>query len=96
MMRIHELKRYGLKVTLSSQKSGRDLVEITLGSEIRTLSLNEFTGFWLDMVDISRQGTAAKLNFLMEPSARNRSQSLQRGSSYGKKGRSVFARKSGS
>lgn len=38
-MRVHELKRYGLKVTGLSQECGRDLVEIALGSEVRTLSL---------------------------------------------------------
>ncbi len=48
MMRVHELKRYGLKVTVSALESGRRLVEIALGSEVRTLSLNEFTSFWLD------------------------------------------------
>jgi hypothetical protein len=69
MMRIHELKRYGLKMTVSSLESGRRLVEIALGSEVRTLSLNEFTSFWLDMVEISRQGDTVELNFLMEPCA---------------------------
>jgi hypothetical protein len=78
MVRIHELKRYRLKVTISSLKSGRGIVEIALGSEVRTLSLSEFTGFWLDMVEISRQGTTAELNFLMEPFARDRRQSPQR------------------
>ena len=69
MMRVLELKRYGLKVTISSLESGRRLVEIALGSEARTLSLTEFTSFWLDMVEISWQGDTAELNFLMEPSA---------------------------
>jgi hypothetical protein len=78
MMRVHELKRYGLKVTVSSQRGGRGLVEIALGSEVRTLSLSEFTGFWLDMVEISRQGTTAELNFLMEPFAKERRKSVQR------------------
>lgn len=41
-MRVHELKRYGLKVTIASLKSGRGLVEIALGSEVRTLSLSDF------------------------------------------------------
>jgi hypothetical protein len=78
MMRVHELKRYGLKVTVSSHGSGTGLVEIALGSEVRTLSLSEFTGFWLDMVEISRQGATAELNFLMEPFARDRRQSPHR------------------
>jgi hypothetical protein len=78
MTRVHELKRYGLKVTVSSQRSGRGLVEIALGSEVRTLSLNEFTSFWLDMVEISRQGATAELNFLMEPFSRDTRQSPQR------------------
>jgi hypothetical protein len=78
MMRVHELKRYGLKVTVSSRGSGRGLVEIALGSEVRTLSLNEFTSFWLDMVEISRQGATAELNFLMEPFGKHRRLSLQR------------------
>jgi len=69
MMRVHELKEYGLKVTVSSLESGRRFVEIVLGSEVRTLSLNEFTTFWLDMVEISRQGDTAELNFLRESSA---------------------------
>ena len=74
-MRVHELKRYGLKVTISSLKSGRGLVEIALGSEVRTLSLSEFTGFWLDMVEISREGTATQLSFLRDPRAKNRKKS---------------------
>lgn len=78
MMRVHELKRYGLKVTVSPQRGGRGLVEIALGSEVRTLSLSEFTGFWLDMVEISRQGTTAELNFLMEPFAKERRKSVQK------------------
>ncbi len=78
MMRVHELKRYGLKVTVSSQRCGGGLVEIALGSEVRTLSLSEFTSFWLDMVEISRQGATAELNFLMEPFAKERRKSLQR------------------
>jgi hypothetical protein len=87
MMRVHELKRYGLRVTISSQKSGQGLVEIALGSEVRTLSLSEFTGFWLDMVEISRQGTTAELNFLMKPFAKERRKSLQRLSPSGKESR---------
>jgi len=71
-MRVHELKRYNLKVTVSCQESGRTLVQIALGSEVRTLSLNEFTGFWLDMVEISREETAAQLSFLKGPPAKNR------------------------
>jgi len=78
MMRVHEVKRYGLKVTVSSHRSGGSLVEIALGSEVRSLSLNEFTSFWLDMVEISRQGATAELNFLMEPFARDIRQSPQR------------------
>jgi hypothetical protein len=64
MMQVHELKRYGLKVTISSLEIGRRLAEIALGYEARTLSLIEFTSFWLDMVEISRQGDTAELNFL--------------------------------
>jgi|GEM_PF-4747488 len=92
MMRVHELKRYGLKVTVSSQKSGRGLVEIALGSEVRTLSLNEFTSFWLDMVEISRQGNTAELNFLMEPCARDTRGASQSRSPTGKKSRTPPAR----
>ena len=77
-MRVHEVKRYGLKVTVSSHGSGGGLVELALGSEVRTLSLIEFTSFWLDMVEISRQGATAELNFLMEPFGRDRRQSPQR------------------
>jgi hypothetical protein len=50
-------------------------VQIALGSEVRTLSLNEFTTFWLDMVEISREETAAQLNFLQEPLAKSRKRS---------------------
>jgi hypothetical protein len=92
MMRVHELKRYGLKVTVSSQGSGTGLVEIALGSEVRTLSLSEFTGFWLDMVEISRQGSTAELNFRMEAFAKERRKSLQRSSLAGKESRTPYAR----
>ncbi len=92
MMRVHELKRYGLKVTVSSLESGRRLVELALGSEVRTLSLNEFTSFWLDMVEISRQGDTAELNFLMEPCATDTREESQSRSPTGKKSRSPSAR----
>jgi len=46
-----------LKVNGLTLESGRRLVEIALVSEVRTLSLNEFTSFWLDMVEISRRET---------------------------------------
>jgi hypothetical protein len=92
MMRVHELKRYGLKVTVSALESGRRLVEIALGSEVRTLSLNEFTSFWLDMVEISRQGDTPELNFLMEPSATDTSEAPQSRSPTGKKSRTPSAR----
>ena len=92
MTRVHELKRYGLEVTVSSQRSGRGLVEIALGSEVRTLSLNEFTSFWLDMVEISRQGDTPELNFLMEPSATDTREAPQSRSPTGKKSRTPSAR----
>ena len=92
MMRVHELKRCGLKVTVSSQRSGKGLVAIALGSEVRTLSLNEFTSFWLDMVEISRQGDTPELNFLMEPSATDTKEAPQSRSPTGKKSRTPSAR----
>jgi hypothetical protein len=92
MMRVHEIKRYGLKVTISSLESARRLVEIALGSEARTLSLTEFTSFWLDMVEISRQGDTAELNFLMEPSAHGTLRVSQTPSPTGKKARIPSAR----
>ena len=92
MMRVHELKRYGLKVTVSPLEGGRRLVEIVLGSEVRTLSLNEFTSFWLDMVEISRQGDTVELNFLMEPSAHGTLRASQTRSPTGKKSRIPSAR----
>lgn len=92
MMRVHELKRYGLRVTVSSHRTGRGQVEIALGSEVRTLSLTEFTGFWLDMVEISRQGTTAELMFRMESFPKERGKSLQRSSPAGKESRTPSAR----
>jgi hypothetical protein len=92
MMRVHELKRYGLKVTVSALESGRRLVEIALGSEVRTLSLNEFTSFWLDMVDISWQGDTPELNFLMEPRATDTRVVPQSRSPTGEKSRTPSAR----
>lgn len=92
MMRAHELKRYGLKVTVSAPENGRRLVEIALGSELRTLSLIEFTSFWLDMVEISRQGDTAELNFLMQPRATDPREASQSRSPTGKKSRTPSAR----
>ncbi len=92
MMRVHELKRYGLKVTVSSLESGRPLVEIALGSAVPTFSLNEFTSFCLDTVEISRQGDTAELNFLMQPCATDPREVSQSRSPTGKKSRTPFAR----
>src|SRR6267142_2300092 len=74
-MRVHELKKYDLRVTVSRLESRRILVQIALGSEVRTLSLNEFANFWLDMVEISREATTAQLNFLLEPLAKKKRKS---------------------
>ncbi len=76
-MSVHELKKHDLRVTVSRLESSRILVQIALGSEVRTLSLNEFTIFWLDMVEISREATTAQLNFLLEPVAKKKRKSLQ-------------------
>ncbi len=88
-MRVHELKRYDLKVTVSRQESGRTLVQIALGSEVRTFSLNEFTGFWLDMVEISRVENAMQLSFLKEPRAKKTKKSPETRSLAGKRLRTL-------
>ncbi len=88
-MRVHELKRYDLKVTVSREESGRTLVQIALGSEARTLSLNEFTGFWLDMVEVSLEETAAQLSFLKEPHAKKTKKSPQARPLVGKRSQSL-------
>jgi hypothetical protein len=77
-MRVHESKKHHLRVRVSRLESSRILVQIALGSDVRTLSLNEFTTLWLDMVEISREATTAQLNFLLEPLANNKRKSLQR------------------
>jgi hypothetical protein len=76
-MLVHELKKHDLRVTVSRLESNRTLIQIALGSEVRTLSLNEFTSFWLDMVEISREATTGRLYFLLEPLAKKKRKSPQ-------------------
>jgi len=42
------------------------VVEFTLGSEVRTFRLEEFTDFWLAMIEAGRDAITAHLEFLKE------------------------------
>jgi hypothetical protein len=70
MMRVHELKRVRPNSDGFMPGEWWDPRPNAVGSEDRTVSLNEFTGFRLDMVEISREETTPHLNFLKEPFAK--------------------------
>lgn len=72
-MMVYKLEKQDLRVTFSEQDQRWPLVELALGSEVRTFPLAEFTNFWLDMIEMGRRTLIAALDSLpKQPQLRNR------------------------
>lgn len=63
-MIVYHLKKHDMIVTLLQDKHQEPVVQIALGTEVRILSLAEFTDFWLAMVEEGRKATSAYLKTL--------------------------------
>jgi len=70
-MLVYRLEKQDMTVTLTDAPDSGPLVELALGSEVRTFPLAEFTDFWLTMIEVGRQATCSYLDALLE-SARRR------------------------
>lgn len=63
---VYQLKSHEMTVTFIHLDHMNPVVELTLGSEVRTFRLEEFTDFWLAMIEAGRDAITAHLEFLKE------------------------------
>ncbi len=61
---IFHLKKHNLTVTVTDVNRLEPIVQLALGSEVRTLRLAEFTDFLLSMIEEGRKATTAYLESL--------------------------------
>src|SRR5260370_16580656 len=57
-------KKHKLTVTFASRDDRKRIGQLALGSEMRTFELEEFTDFWLTMIEEGRKATSAYLESL--------------------------------
>ena len=62
----YQLKSHAMTVTFIHLDQMNPVVELALGSEVRTFRLEEFTDFWLAMIEAGRDAITAHLEFLRE------------------------------
>ena len=53
-----------MTVTFALRDDRKRVVQLALGSEMRTFELEEFTDFWLTMIEEGRKATSAYLESL--------------------------------
>ena len=63
---VYHLKSHAMTVTFTHLDHMNPVVELALGSEVRTFRLEEFTDFWLAMIEAGREAIAVHLEFLRE------------------------------
>ncbi len=63
---VYQLKSHAMTVTFIHLDHMNPVVEFALGSEVRTFRLEEFTDFWLTMIEAGREAITAHLEFLRE------------------------------
>ena len=61
---VFHLKKHNLTVTVTHGNRFGPIVQLALGSEVRTLQLAEFTDFLLSMIEEGRKATSAYLESL--------------------------------
>ena len=64
---VFQTKERDMTVTLRHRHDSEPVIEISLGSELRTFRLSEFTHFWLSMIEIGWQADRAYLESLEQP-----------------------------
>ena len=63
---VYHLKKHNMTVTVAYGDRMEPIVQLALGSEVRTLQLTEFTNFLLAMIEEGRKATTAYLESLGE------------------------------
>ncbi len=61
---VFSLNKYNLTVTVTQGDRFGPIVQLALGSEVRTLQLAEFTDFLLSVIEEGRKATTAYLESL--------------------------------
>lgn len=59
-----QYKKHDMTVTFALRDDRKRVVQLALGSEMRTFELEEFTDFWLTMIEEGRKATSAYLESL--------------------------------
>jgi hypothetical protein len=60
----YRFKKHDMTVTFAVRDDMKRVVQLALGSEMRTFELEEFTDFWLTMIEEGRNATSAYLESL--------------------------------
>jgi hypothetical protein len=58
---VYHWKEHDMTVTFTDQNHFQPVVQLTLGREVRTLKLGEFTDFLLTIIEEGRKSTTAYL-----------------------------------
>ena len=58
---VYKFKKHDMTVTFTLRGDRKRVVQLALGSEMRTFELEEFTDFWLTMIEEGRIATSAWL-----------------------------------
>jgi hypothetical protein len=61
---VYKFKKHDMTVTFALRDDRKRIVQLALGSEMRTFELEEFTDFWLTMIEEGRKATSAYLESL--------------------------------
>jgi len=61
---VYRFKKQDMTVTFAFRDDRKRIVQLALGSEMRTFELEEFTDFWLTMIEEGRKATSAYLESL--------------------------------
>ena len=61
---FYQYKKHDMTVTFALRDDRKRVVQLTLGSEMRTFELEEFTDFWLTMIEEGRKATSTYLESL--------------------------------
>ena len=56
---VYKFKKHDMIVTFTLRDDTKRIVQLALGSETRTFELEEFTDFWLTMIEEGRKATSA-------------------------------------
>jgi len=61
---VYRFKKHDMTVTFALRDDRKRVVQLALGSEMRTFELEEFTDFWLTMIEEGRKATSTWLESL--------------------------------